>query len=137
MMCNLQRRHTGRVLLGLLALLVLHSAARATENTDNSAAPALKDNPVYRRYCGMCHGRDGSGGGFAPSLHARSGNSDNRDVRQRYLDTVMHGRRGMPAFANRLSDRDLANVIDAILSVRLGATHQKVTEKEIGVLRKR
>ena len=118
-------------------LLGISTCAALAADTAGQKPVALKHNPVYSRYCAMCHGRNGNGGGFAPSFKPRRSDADTSAVRQRYLNAVMHGRRGMPSFSGRLSDADMASVIDAVLEVRLGAAHQRVTAKEIEVLRQR
>ncbi len=82
-------------------------AAAATG--DSVVAPALDAAALYGRSCGGCHGGDGSGG-IGPRLAGR--------VVAAYPDpeaqivVVTDGRGGMPGFGGRLSEEEIAAIVD-------------------------
>ena len=59
---------------------------------------------VFAQNCAACHGEDG-GGGSGPNLHQESYTDPEIVVNQ-----VRNGGGGMPAFGDRLSEQELADV---------------------------
>jgi mono/diheme cytochrome c family protein len=60
---------------------------------------------VYAQQCAQCHGQQG-GGGVGPAL---AGNQAMQDA-QMVIGQILQGGGGMPAFANQLSDEEIAAV---------------------------
>ena len=61
---------------------------------------------VFSTRCTGCHGTDGTGSGFAPSLYDRVPLRDDRSL----LQTLLQGRGNMPAWAEQLDDQQLADL---------------------------
>lgn len=99
---------------------ILCCLAAAWSATAWAASPAA----LYKEHCAVCHGDSGNG-----QTRARSGlNPPPRDFssqeaavelsRERMIASVTHGRPGtaMVAFANRLSEQQIASIVDYIRS---------------------
>jgi cytochrome c551 len=70
-----------------------------------AAGDAARGKEVYAQNCAACHGEDG-GGGTGPKLEGEEAYT-NADV---VVDQIRDGGGGMPAFADRLSEQELADV---------------------------
>ena len=72
-------------------------------------APAIDAAALYGRSCGGCHGGDGSGG-IGPRLAGRvvAAYPDP----QAQIAVVTDGRGGMPGFGGRLSEEEIAAIVD-------------------------
>ena len=64
---------------------------------------------VFEQNCASCHGEDG-GGGSGPNLHQESYKDPEFVVNQ-----VRNGGGGMPAFGDRLSEKELADVTSYVV----------------------
>ena len=82
-------------------------AAAATG--DSVAAPALDAAALYGSSCGGCHGGDGSGG-IGPRLAGRVVAAYPDPAAQ--IVVVTDGRGGMPGFGGRLSEEEIAAIVD-------------------------
>jgi mono/diheme cytochrome c family protein len=69
------------------------------------AGDAAKGKQVFADNCAACHGGDG-GGGTGPQLRGQDQYTDAETV----VDQVRGGGGGMPAFGDRLSEQELADV---------------------------
>jgi len=59
---------------------------------------------VYEDFCAMCHGRDMAiGGGFAFDLRKFP-----KDDFERFRNSVLNGKGGMPAWRDKLADDEVA-----------------------------
>lgn len=62
---------------------------------------------VFTSHCTRCHGDDGMGSGFAPSLYDRVPNRFDEEV----LRTLIQGKGGMPAWGAELNDVELRQLL--------------------------
>jgi len=102
--------------LGAVAVAIFLVMLFLNDPTSPPAAPAeaiqaaggIDGAQVYKERCSGCHGGDGSGG-IGPRLAGR--------VVAKYPDpadqiaVVTNGRRGMPAFGQRLTPEEIAAVV--------------------------
>ncbi|PWC41906.1 c-type cytochrome [Azospirillum sp. TSO22-1] len=115
----------GRVIGGWLSTLVLLLASGAgaepTDNRPDAKAYSIADGRVdrrtydgYRRYhavCSHCHGPDGLGGAFAPSL------VDPPLAPEAFRDATLAGRvNGRSVMRGFADDPNVANHVDAIFA---------------------
>lgn len=70
---------------------------------------------IFAGRCGGCHGADGAGTAFAPSLFERVPLREDRAL----VQTLVQGRGPMPAWGEVLGDRELADVL-GFLRARFG-----------------
>lgn len=89
------------VLAGLAAVVLLSAPAPADQQ-DAAAGEAL-----FQANCAVCHGPDAEGSGAAPPL----GGVVDRLGPQGVEAIIRDGRRGMPAFGDRLAEGDTRDVI--------------------------
>lgn len=75
-----------------------------------AAAGGVDGAAIFGQRCAGCHGGDGSGG-IGPRLAAGRVVADFPDP-QDQIALVTTGRGGMPAFGERLSDDEIAAVVD-------------------------
>jgi mono/diheme cytochrome c family protein len=70
-------------------------------------AVAASGEPTFTARCTGCHGPQGMGGGFAPSLYDRVPRLDDRAL----LRSLIAGKGAMPAWGERLTDQELADLL--------------------------
>ncbi|MFO7944800.1 MAG: cytochrome c [Anaerolineales bacterium] len=80
------------------------------QSSEPSSEPMVQDQPVasyFQDNCARCHGenREGRNG---PALLPDSLSRDNAY----YLDIIRNGKRGMPSFGSKLSDKEIQILID-------------------------
>lgn len=117
-MTTLRRVAKGVELIVLFAVVITVVLLFANDPTSpppavvtegSGAATGIDAAALYGRRCAGCHGGDGSGG-IGPRLAGR--------VVERFPDpaaqiaVVANGRGGMPAFAGRLTDEEIAAVVE-------------------------
>ncbi|MCB1747655.1 MAG: PQQ-binding-like beta-propeller repeat protein [Gammaproteobacteria bacterium] len=91
-------------LYGTLDELPPPSGPSAAEALFAATADAPAGAELFQRYCGQCHGRDGSGGhGGGPNLHRAL-------APDHVLVTIRAGRGGMPAFAGTLDETEISAI---------------------------
>jgi cytochrome c6 len=82
------------------------------------AVPLFADSAaLYKTKCAPCHGADGSGNTpVGKSLHVKSlASEDVQKMKDADLTKVIHDGKGkMPAFAGKLSDDELRDVVQFI-----------------------
>lgn len=115
------------LLIAMLALLAVSSSCSQGSTPDNQAQPG---STVYAENCAGCHGREGAGGVIAPAL---AGNDSLQDA-QRTIDRVLEGSGSMPAFADTLSDTQIAGVVSHIRE-SWGNAFGRVTTAEVAARR--
>lgn len=98
------------VIVGISALLFV--IALFANEPDGGSASSGSEPPgasLYRASCASCHGQDG-GGGVGPTLagHVVDEFPDEADE----IAVVTDGREGMPAFGDRLSEADIAAIVE-------------------------
>ncbi len=71
---------------------------------------------LFAQSCTGCHGADGTGSGFAPSLYERVPLRDDRSL----LQTLLQGKGNMPAWGDSFDDQQLAD-LRALLRARFDA----------------
>lgn len=115
--------------LCLFAAFILFLAACS------SAGPGARDDgqaqagrELYNARCAACHMQDGTGQGA--TFPALAGNSFVTAEAGPVIAVVLHGRGGMPPFANILTDEEAAQVITYI-RVAWGNAAPAVTEAEV------
>ncbi|MFS0689763.1 cytochrome c550 [Sporosarcina sp. 179-K 8C2 HS] len=85
---------------------------KTEEKTDDAAASEDFDPETFAQgQCVSCHGGDLSGG-FAPSLHGLSASKDE------IHDIIKNGQGAMPAFGDKISDEQIDQLSDYILSLK-------------------
>jgi len=95
----------------MFALVLASAGAQGNEQTTATTASPDLGAQVYES-CAVCHGSNGEGG-VGPAF---VGNKNIQDV-QYQLQTILNGRRAMPAWAATLSDEQIAAV----------ATHERTS----------
>lgn len=112
-------RHESRVTLNLQSFSQAPPPLAGEEGAPLAAETGLQTGVVasllppeielggaaYRRSCALCHGPEGQGG-VGPPL---AGNSNLQNV-QFVLDRILHGTSRMPAFGNRLTAEQIAEI---------------------------
>ncbi|MBW3576959.1 MAG: c-type cytochrome [Actinobacteria bacterium] len=102
--------------LMVLAVVALQPAIASAGTQDSETS----GREVFERNCAMCHGRDASGMmGMHPSLRG----AVERLTREGVQLTIRNGRATqppMPAFGDRLTDQDIADVIAYLDSLPVG-----------------
>jgi mono/diheme cytochrome c family protein len=107
--------------VGLLSLAALSARADVDPDTERFAdGDATRGAPLYKRYCGGCHGEDGRGGAqtFMPHIQ----NLTQRDYIEFIPDGFLYsviaeggaavGKSSyMPAWQGTLSEQDIKDVI--------------------------
>ncbi|MBK8239000.1 MAG: c-type cytochrome [Deltaproteobacteria bacterium] len=71
---------------------------------------------TFAQRCARCHGADGDGSGFAPSLFERLPRFDDEAI----VQTLLQGKGGMPAWGETLDDHQLADLLGSLRD-RFGA----------------
>jgi mono/diheme cytochrome c family protein len=122
---NMHRQLT--LLIAMLALLAVSSSCSQGGTPDNQAQPG---STIYAENCAGCHGPDGAGGVIAPPL---AGNSSLQQAQQT-IDRVLEGSGSMPAFADRLSDTQIAAVVSHVRE-SWGNAFGRVTTAEVAARR--
>lgn len=102
-------------LLAAVSLAALPLAGCGGDDSDEPSGPppqqvvdqgdAAAGKQVFADNCAACHGGDG-GGGSGPKLAGEDAYTDPQAV----VDQVRNGGGGMPAFEDRLSAQELADV---------------------------
>lgn len=106
--------------IGALLLLGAGGASVAqslgdTASTGSATASSATGEQTYREICQACHmanAEGGTGAGIVPAL-ARNPHLADADF---MLDRVLHGKGGMPAFAEMLTPEQIAGVIGYVRS---------------------
>src|SRR5690625_4248588 len=96
----------------LSALLLLGGLALAGAQSSGSSGNDADGAQIFKEHCASCHGSDG-GGDSGPAL---AGNDD-LDDKEAMLNTILNGQGAMPAWADTLSDEEIAAV----------ATHERTS----------
>ena len=117
-MSGLRKVATGIEAIVLVALVLMVVLLFANDPTSPPPLPAeaATANPgidaaaIYGRSCAGCHGGDGSGG-IGPGLSGGRVVSAFPDPAAQ-IAVVAEGRGGMPAFTGRLSDEEIAAVVE-------------------------
>jgi mono/diheme cytochrome c family protein len=91
--------------------------------TQEGMAPSATGQQLYESQCVACHGADG---GISPAL----ANNPRLEDTAWTIRRIAIGGLGMPAFAYRLSDEQLANVASYIRTA-FGNTHGEVSRDEV------
>ena len=104
----------------LLALVLLISTTSAESTFKDRPAPQL-----YRRYCVSCHGSDGkaktSKGKFSHARDLTDAEWQTDVSDERVFNSIMNGRnvRGnMPAFANKLNEKEADSLVTFVRSFK-------------------
>lgn len=108
----------------LLSALLLLAACSSPTGTD-----PLDGASLYSQSCASCHGTDGAGRN-GPSFANNSNLADTDTT----IDLILTGSNGMPAFANQLSDTEIAAVLTHIRT-SWGNTFDPVYAQDIALRR--
>ncbi len=82
------------------------------------AAGGVDGSLLYKKSCARCHGGDGSGG-IGPKLAGKVLVSFPDAADQ--IAVVTNGRKGMPAFSTRLTEAEIAAIVDFTRTTLSGA----------------
>jgi hypothetical protein len=97
------------ILKGEVGNVDFNDQAELNERIDNiiglDADPA-RGQPLFRQRCGPCHGVDGGGSGFAPSLQARVPTLDDHTM----MTSILLGKNDMPAWGETFTEQQLADI---------------------------
>jgi mono/diheme cytochrome c family protein len=89
--------------LAFAATLLAASSARAADPTPEQID---QGRGVYEEFCSMCHGRDMvNAGGFAFDLRKFP-----KDDFDRFRNSVLNGKGGMPAWRDKLADDEVTQL---------------------------
>ncbi|MFQ5587502.1 MAG: c-type cytochrome [Nitrospiria bacterium] len=75
---------------------------------DHLGGQIFQGNKMVNVNCANCHGPLGGGGMRAPNLS----NSAKNKASEQFIETVIKGRKGMPAFGAVLKEDDVLQIID-------------------------
>lgn len=99
-----------------VSVISLSMAGEANLSSTQSAAE------LYTKYCATCHGRDGRAKTFkAKSNHARDLTDPKwqNDVGdERLFNSIMNGKRKMPAFGKKLSEQEINALVSYVRSLK-------------------
>jgi len=84
---------------------------KTEETTEGAASEDFDPESFAQGQCISCHGND-LAGGFGPNLH---GLSESKEV---IHDIIKNGKGGMPAFGGKISDDQIDQLADYILSLK-------------------
>ncbi|MBB4825744.1 cytochrome c550 [Sporosarcina luteola] len=108
--------------LGLIFFMSLWGADQKKEiagenedgKTEDTAANAEEFDPegFTQQKCISCHGGDLTGGGIGPNLHGLS------DSKETIHDIIKNGQNNMPAFGGQISDEQIDQLADYILTLK-------------------
>lgn len=115
----------GSVFLSLSFSFLFGPANRAAAGQRSSAAKRAKAvNELYNRNCARCHGPDGRGQtqlgqvfntpDFTDAAWWRGRDTSSKTLRR----SVARGKAGMPAFANKLTQREIGLLVDRMRKFR-------------------
>lgn len=125
----------GVVLLGALAILVAGALLfRKTHVLLTQPADSRLGEQVFQLNCAVCHGASAEGQGFAPPLGSL-GHADHHPDWELYT-FIADGKTGfglMPAWKDRLSDREIRSVIAYIKT--LWTDDQRASQQHINEVR--
>ena len=125
----------GVVILGMLVILVgsILLSQRKTLLPARPADPQLGER-IFRQNCAVCHGSNAGGSDFAPPLN-RMGHADHHPDWELYM-FIAEGKVGftqMPAWKERLSDREIRSVIAYIKT--LWTKDQRASQQHVNEVR--
>ena len=92
-------------------------------------ASAQPGKQLYQKNCAQCHG-DNGGGGIGPAL---AGDQNIKDMTY-HITQILKGGGGMPAYANQLSDKQIA-AIATYERTSWGNSFSKVTAQQVTQVR--
>jgi len=108
-----------------LFILVCLSPLVLADASNSDTRPVAQ---VYRRYCVSCHGTDGraktSKGKFSHARDLADAQWQAEVSDERIFNSIMNGRsvRGnMPAFANKLNEKDVNSLVDYVRRLKADA----------------
>jgi mono/diheme cytochrome c family protein len=112
-----------RMRIYVLAVVVMVALAGfVRESRGDNARPASQ---TYRRYCVSCHGTDGkaktSKGKYSHARDLTDAEWQGNVTDERIFNSIMNGRntRGnMPAFANKLNDKEADSLVNYVRSLK-------------------
>jgi glucose dehydrogenase/cytochrome c5 len=96
---------------GAVAVAALAVAACSSDGGTESAAERSPGADLYRTNCAACHGAAG-GGGQGPKLG--DGEAAAKWDAGELIDIVANGRDAMPAFEDRLTEDEIAQIVDFV-----------------------
>jgi mono/diheme cytochrome c family protein len=100
----------------MLLLAVASCTKKAAPTTNNVTVikpvePAIDGHPIFAQYCARCHGENGANG-KAPNI--ATGELTMNEI----VDKVTNGAGHMPAFANKLSAKEIDAVAEFVLHLK-------------------
>lgn len=123
-----------RILLTLTFLVPIISYADGTGLPDKVSDYGIDGKEIYNSLCASCHMTDGlgaKGAGFYPSLV----NNEKLESPIYIEDVILYGVHAMPAIGGLLNDEQIANVINYVRSHFDNHYSDKVSAKDISLLR--
>lgn len=122
---------------GVVALILLGVGGRAlaqslgdTSGTGPATASSTTGEQTYREICQACHMANAEGGTSAARIPALAANPHLADATF-VLDRVLHGKGGMPAFAEMLSAEQVAGVVGYVRTHFGNAYAKPVTPEDV------
>ena len=94
-----------------LAAAVSVCGPAAAQNFEDGPFPRQGGEAIYKGICQGCHMPDGKGAVGAGTYPALAGDKRLQSLSYPAM-VIVRGRKAMPSFANNLSDRQVADVVD-------------------------
>jgi mono/diheme cytochrome c family protein len=101
-----------------------------TAGTDSANASSTTGEQTYREICQACHMPNAEGGTGAASIPALAANPHVADA-DFAVGRVLHGKGGMPAFAEMLSTEQIAGVVTYVRTHFGNAYPKPVTPADV------
>jgi mono/diheme cytochrome c family protein len=129
-----QPGETRRWKVGLAASLALISAAAPAQDIPQRTFSSgyrfveLSGEELYNNVCRVCHMAEATGASGAGTYPSLAGNR-NLEASGYAVTLVLHGRRGMPSFADMMNDDQVAAVVN-YLRTHFGNNYSDVVSAE-------
>jgi mono/diheme cytochrome c family protein len=120
--------------IGLAASLVLLSAGAPAQDVPQRTFSSgyrfveMSGEELYNNVCRVCHMAEATGAGGAGAYPSLAGNR-NLEAGGYAVTLVLHGRRGMPSFADMMNDDQVAAVVN-YLRTHFGNNYSDVVSAE-------
>jgi mono/diheme cytochrome c family protein len=113
-------RYLCQVVIFAIAFGVLLTSLSTTGEANQSSAATATE--LYTKHCASCHGKDGRAKTFKGKLNRARDLSDRTwqddASNERLFNSIMNGKRKMPAFSKKLSEQEIDALVSYVRSLK-------------------